>query len=230
MITGAVYYYTDSYGVVPSLGITLMALLLVYIAVCMFTLPDVHRAFAKAGSYVLAVVIFILALLSVVRLIRHPHQTLDTSDPPYDLDKRMEISVSMVYFIIYAGVFVGTALVYPREFLCNLQSLWYLLCLPGFNIFLLTYSVVNMAKTNEGMLEKYTIVYINVLRHNLLCMDFCMDKKGLSREPGNEVDCLPREAMLSKKYWIFCLILMRRCLSIFVIMHVRFLVAGAAAT
>ena len=151
MITGAVYYFQQSYIVVPSLGITLMGLLLLYIAVCMFTLPDVHRAFAKAGSYVLAVVIFILALLSLVQVINNPHTTLHSDDPPHDLDKRMDISVSMLYLIIYAGVFVGTALVYPREFLCNLQSLWYLLCLPGFNIFLLTYTVVNMAKTNEGM-------------------------------------------------------------------------------
>lgn len=157
MITGAVYYITNSYAVVPYLGIALIALLLIYIAICMFTLPDVHRAFAKAGSYVLAVIIFILTLLSLVHVCRNPHLTLDTNDPPHDLDKHMEISVSMVYFIIYAGVFVGTALVYPKEFLCNLQSLWYLLCLPGFNIFLITYPVVNMAKTNEGMFEAYNL-------------------------------------------------------------------------
>ena len=152
MITGAVYYITGVFVSVLSLGITFMALFLLYIAICMFTFPDVHRAFAKAGSYVLAIVIFILALLSLVHIIRNSSQTLSTDDPPYDLDKKMEISVSMVYLIIYGGVFVGTALLYPKEFLCNLQSLWYLLCLPGFNIFLLTYTVVNMAKTNEGKL------------------------------------------------------------------------------
>lgn len=156
IITGSVYYITGKYAVVLSLGISLMALLLLYIAVCMFTLPDVHRAFAKAGSYILAIVIFVLVLASLAQVISTPHHTLkglhsDDNDPPQDLDKRMKISVAMVYIIIYAGVFVGTALVYPREFLCNLQSLWYLLCLPGFNIFLFTYTVVNMAKTNEGM-------------------------------------------------------------------------------
>ncbi|XP_028397748.1 chitin synthase chs-2-like [Dendronephthya gigantea] len=152
MITGSVFYITGGHDVVTALGITLMALLLLYIAVCMFTLPDVHRAFAKAGSYILAVVIFILALVSLGRVISNPYNTFHHSDdPPHDLDKQMKISVAMVYVIIYVGVFVGTALVYPKEFLCNLQSLWYLLCLPGFNIFLFPYTVVNMAKTNEEL-------------------------------------------------------------------------------
>ena len=150
MITGAVYFYTKTYAFVPSLGVPLLVLLLGYIAICMFTLPDVHRGFAKGGSYVFAILIFILALLSLVHVLQNPHETLHSDDPPHDLDKRMGISVSMLYLIIYAGVFVGTALLYPKEFLCNLQSLWYLLCLPGFNIFLLTYTVANMAKTNEG--------------------------------------------------------------------------------
>lgn len=165
MITGVVYFYTEnSNGIyaVSSLGITLMALFLLYIAICMFTLPDVHRAFAKAGSYVLAIVIFILALLSLVHVIREHSITLSTDDPPYDLDKKMDISVSTVYLIIYAGVFVGTALLYPKEFLCNLQSLWYLLCLPGFSIFLLTYTVVNLAKSNEGMLEASIIYFFDI--------------------------------------------------------------------
>ena len=153
MIAGSVYYLTDSTYVATYLSITFMALFLLYIAVCMFTFPDVHRAFAKASAYILAVVIFILALLLLVNIFKNPYETLDSDDPPHDLDKHMKISVSMVYLIIYAGVFIAAALVYPREFLCNLQSLWYLLCLPGFNIFLITYTVVNMAKTNEGMFK-----------------------------------------------------------------------------
>lgn len=150
MVTVAVAYTTSVDSVTLPLGIVLMGLLLLYIAICMFTLPDVHLSFAKAGCYVLAVVIFILALASLSFMFADHDDTQSFDDFPYPFEKRKEISVSIMYLIIYTGVFVGTALIYPKEFLCNLQSLWYLLCLPGLYIFLPTYAVVNMARTTEG--------------------------------------------------------------------------------
>lgn len=150
MIAGSFSYILTSSALLLATGITLMGIWLVYIAACLFTLSDVHRAFAKGGSYIFAIVVLVLALASVGYGIMHSKITLTSDDPPYNLDKEMGISVAWLYIIIYGVVFTTTALLHPKEILCCLQSLWYLMCLPGFNIFLVTYTVCNLDKSNSG--------------------------------------------------------------------------------
>lgn len=150
IIAGVLYYDTGKSDVLLGLGIPLMGLFLLYIASCLYTKPDFHRAFAKGGSYILSIVVFVLAVVSIVNIIKDPKKTLGTDDPTYHLDKKIGLSVSLLYLIIYGGVFVATVLLHPTEIYCCLQSLWYLLCLPAFNIFLVTYSVCNLNKSNLG--------------------------------------------------------------------------------
>lgn len=151
MITGTLYYIAGSSIILLAIGIPFLGIMLIYMAACLFTLPDFHRAFAKGVSYILSIVVFILALVALIDVIRYPKKTLGSDDPPYKLDKELTISVSLLYLIIYAGVFIITALIHPKESHYCLQSLWYLMCLPAFNIFLVTYTVCNISKKDSEL-------------------------------------------------------------------------------
>ena len=102
MITGTISYIAESTVLLLVIGIPFLGLVLIYIAACLFTLGDFHRALAKAGSYVLSIIVFILTIIAVIHAIRFHKETVPhTNDAPSKLDKEMKISVSLLYLIIY---------------------------------------------------------------------------------------------------------------------------------
>ena len=66
------------------------------------------------------------------------------------LEKRLPAGVSTLYLAGLSGIFILAAFLHPKEILCLLNGIWYLLCLPSGYLLLTIYSVVNMTDRSWG--------------------------------------------------------------------------------
>jgi chitin synthase len=70
--------------------------------------------------------------------------------PPLPIKFLLPAGVSTLYLGGLAVIFIVAAFMHPKEFLCLLNGIWYLLCLPSGYLLLTVYSVVNMTDRSCG--------------------------------------------------------------------------------
>lgn len=78
-----------------------------------------------------------------------PLQTIPTCAPK-PADYPLPAGLSTLYLAGLVGIFVITALLHPKEWLCLVNGLWYLLCLPSGYLLLTIYSICNLTDRSWG--------------------------------------------------------------------------------
>ncbi len=66
---------------------------------------------------------------------------------------KLPVSISILYFGLFAIIFLMAALMHPMEFFCLFYGIWYLLALPSGYLLLLIYSAANLDSQSWGTRE-----------------------------------------------------------------------------
>ncbi len=167
--------------VVVSLVIFVLVIVsLLYGVVCLYSSPKTQIEVAKILTFlfVMVMVIVILGIFShIVNAIFH-HPDLTELNAPncsqvVDLKAytkceeavnfletmsfghqfKLPVSISTMYFGLFAFTFLTAALLHPTEFACLFHCIWYILALPSGYLLLLIYSAANLDSQSWGTRE-----------------------------------------------------------------------------
>lgn len=114
-------------------------------------LSDTQIKLAKLLTFVFAIIMILVTIGLCVQIEREvskrKHLNITTSTP---FEQTLPADVSSLYLGGLVGIFLLSALMHPKEALCLMNGIWYLLCLPSGYLLLTIYSIANMTDRSWG--------------------------------------------------------------------------------
>ena len=97
------------------------------------------------------------------------------------IEKSLPAGISTLYLAGLSGIFVFAAFMHPKEALCLMNGIWYLLCLPSGYLLLTVYSVVNMTDRSWGKSNGFNIHLFHKTLSQLKGQSTVLSLKSISR-------------------------------------------------
>ncbi|KAL5019917.1 hypothetical protein ScPMuIL_002809 [Solemya velum] len=191
MVVGGGLAY--AWGMSAVVSVVLQYLLCILFAIiCLFTSENLQMMSAKILTFIYAAVMMAVVVGIAQQVVEDLGNiggaaSNSTEDPGASSSISIEfpVSVTTLYLGALIAIFVVTALCHPREFLCLLHGLSYLLCLPSGYLVLNIYSICNITDRSWGTRETKEISSIKnepwhvKFKATMRNLFFCCDKEKL---------------------------------------------------
>ena len=143
--------------------ILLCLVVLAYTIVCLFATQSFQLKVSKLLTFVFSVIMCIVSVGVAVQISRElserdiepttapttkPNETITPAPKP--LEHHLPAGISTLYLAGLSGIFFAAALLHPKEFMCLLHGVWYLLCLPSGYLLLTIFSLCNLTDRSWG--------------------------------------------------------------------------------
>ncbi|XP_031575148.1 uncharacterized protein LOC116308782 isoform X2 [Actinia tenebrosa] len=135
-----------------------------YGLICLFFPQSTQITVAKFLTFIFAVIMIVVTIGLAVQINKEikdreelrEENRLANYTLEIDLHKQLPAGISTLYLGGLVAIFLIAAMLHPKEALCLLNGIWYLLCLPSGYLLLTVYSVVNMTDRSWGTREGKT--------------------------------------------------------------------------
>lgn len=149
--------------------ILLCLVVLAYTIVCLFATQSFQLKVSKLLTFVFSVIMCIVSVGVAVQISKElserdieptaapttkPNETVTPAPKP--LEHHLPAGISTLYLAGLSGIFFAAALLHPKEFMCLLHGVWYLLCLPSGYLLLTIFSLCNLTDRSWGTREGKT--------------------------------------------------------------------------
>ncbi|XP_067654033.1 chitin synthase chs-2-like [Haliotis asinina] len=197
--------------------------------ICLFTSEKTQLLSAKLLTFIFAIVMAVVIMGAAVNIAdelnKHDEPGFQvstdnlqafgngsaTQSPPVEAflstvsGSSTKVSPTTIYVWTIFSVFVFAAVIHPREFLCLIYGICYLLCLPSGYLLLMIYSICNIPDKSWGTREAKN--YGDVMGEpgykrlqkimEIIC--FCCIKRGASTDKALKIEVPPFEKWASSE-------------------------------